>query len=129
MNPDYSNDPHKIGDYYSDSSLLMTNMKLDTTAFSNNVILPHDKNNLNTPVEIMEIKPRTSIPEQYQSIGTKTSKSCNLPGIQINRFENPNSNIQNPQHIIRQEDFRGGIPSRTVSKDNYFNNNKSIYKR
>ena len=129
MNPDYSNDPRRIGNYYSDSSLLVTNMTLDTSAFSKNIMLPHDATTLNAPVEIMETKPRTSVPEQYISVGTKTSKSCNLPGIEINRFENPNPNIQNPQHIIRQEDFRGGIPSRIVSKDTYFNNNKSIYKR
>ena len=129
MNPDYSNDPRRIGNYYSNSSLLVTNMKLDTAAFSENVMLPYDTNSLNKPIEIMETKARTSVPEQYQSIGTKTSKSCNLPGIEINRFENPNPNIQNPQHIIKQEDFRGGIPSRIVSKDNFFNNNKSIYKR
>ena len=129
MNPDYSNDPRRIGNYYSDPSLLVTNIQLDTTAFSQNVILPHDTNTLNKPVEIMETKPRTSVPEQYQSVGTKTSKSCNLPGIEINRFENPNPNIQNPQHIIRQEEFRGGMPSRIVSKDTYFNGNKSIYER
>ena len=129
MNPDYSNDPRRIGNYYSDSSLLVTNMKLDTAAFSQNVMLPYDATSLNKPMEIMETKARTSVPDQYQSIGTKTSKSCNLPGIEINRFENPNPNIQNPQHIIKQEDFRGGMPSRIVSKDTFFNNNKSIYKR
>ena len=129
MNPDYSNDPRRIGNYYSDSSLLVTNMKLDTAAFSQNVMLPYDTNSSNKHMEIMETKARTSVPEQHQSIGTKTSKSCNLPGIEINRFENPNPNIQNPQHIIKQEDFRGGMPSRIVSKDTFFNNNKSIYKR
>ena len=129
MNPDYSNDPHRIGNYYSDSSLLVTNMKLDTTAFQQSSMLSLDTNTLNKPMEILETKPRTSVPEQFQSVGTKTGKSCNLPGIEINRFENPNSNVQNPQHIIRQEDFRGGMPSRIVSKDTYFNNNKSIYKR
>ena len=128
MNPDYSNDPRRIGNYYSDSSLLITNMKLDTTAF-NDTMLSIDTNTLNKPMEIMKTKPRTTVPEQNIAVGTKTSKSCNLPGIEINRFENPNSNVQNPQHIIRQEDFRGGIPSRIVSKDTYFNNNKSIYKR
>ena len=126
MNPDYSNDPRSIGNYYSDSSLLVSNMSLDITAFDQNIMTP---NGINTPVKIMETKPRKSVPEQYQPIGTKTSKSCNLPGIEINRFENPNPNIQNPQHIIREEDFRGGMPSRIVSKDVFFNNNKSTYKR
>jgi len=129
MNPDYSNDPRRIGDYYSNSSLLVTNMKLDMNAFTDNKMLPCDTCELNKPMQIMETKSRTTVPEQHQSIGTTTSKSCNLPGIEINRFENPNPNIQNPQHIIKQEDFRGGIPSRIVSKDTYFNNNKSIYKR
>ena len=129
MNPDYSNDPRRIGNYYSDSSLLIANMKFDTTTFSDNIMLSHDTNTLNKPMEIMKTKPRTSVPEQNIAVGTKTSKSCNLPGIEINRFENPNPNIQNPQHIIRQEDFRGGMPSRIVSKDTFFNNNKSTYKR
>ena len=109
--------------------LLVTNMKLDTAAFSQNVMLPHDANSLNKPMEIMETKPRTSVPEQYQSIGTKTSKSCNLPGIEINRFENPNPNIQNPQHIISNDRFRGGMPSRIVAKDTFFNNNKKTYQK
>ena len=129
MNSDYSNDPRRIGNYYSDSSLLIANMKFDTSAFSDNVMLSYDTNTLNQPMEIMKTKPRSSVPEQLESIGTKTNKSCNLPGIEINRFENPNQNIQNPQHIIKDEDFRGGMPSRIVLKDTYFNNNKSIYKR
>lgn len=129
MNPDYSNDPRRIGNYFADPSLLVTNIKLDTSTFSDNIMLQNDNKPINQPMEIMETKARTSVPEQFQSIGTKTSKSCNLPAININRFENPHSNIQNPQHIIRQEDFRGGMPSRIVSKDTYFNNNKSIYKR
>ena len=90
MNPDYSNDPRRIGNYYSDSSLLVTNMKLDITAFDQNSMLSLDTNTLNKPMEIMKTKPRTSVPEQNIAVGTKTSKSCNLPGIEINRFENPN---------------------------------------
>lgn len=129
MNPDYSNDPRRIGNYYSDPSLLVTNMKLDTAAFDQTSMLSLDTNTLNKPMEIMKTKPRTTVPEQNIAVGTTTSKSCNLPGIKINRFENPNPNIQNPQHIIRQEDFRGGMPSRIVSKDTFFNNNKNTYKR
>ena len=129
MNPDYSNDPRRIGNYYSDPSLLVTNMKLDTAAFDQTSMLSLDTNTLNKPMEIMKTKPRTTVPEQNIAVGTTTSKSCNLPGIEINRFENPNPNIQNPQHIIRQEDFRGGMPSRIVSKDTFFNNNKNTYKR
>ena len=126
MNPDYSNDPRRIGNYYSDASLLVTNLKLDTAVFSDQSL---DTNYFSKPMEILKTKPRTTVPEQNIAVGTKISKSCNLPGIEINRFENPNPNIQNPVHIIGQEDFRGGMPSRIVSKDTFFNNNKSVYKR
>ena len=129
MNPEYSNDPQRIGNYYSNTSLLMNNMKLDMNAFSDDKMLPCDTCTLNKPMEIMKTIPRSTVPEQDMPIGTKVGKSCNLPGIEINRFENPNANIQNPGHIIRDEPFRGGIPSRTVSKDEFFNNNKSTYQK
>ena len=71
MNPNYSNDPRRIGDYYSNSSLLVTNLKLDMNAFNDNKMLPCDTCNLNQPMEIMKTKPRTTVPEQNMSVGTK----------------------------------------------------------
>lgn len=124
MNPAYSNDPTQIGQYFSNINVLQSyNDRIFPFSSELKGDIKQDK------TDIMTMKPRTTVPEQQQSVGTKVSKSCNLPGIQINRFENPHHNVQDPTHIIRNEDFRGGIPSRLVVKDNFFEDNKQIYKK
>ena len=122
----YTNNPTSIGKYFSNSNLIMS--------YTNRQFPFDSKLETNINIErknesVLEIKPRTSVPDQQQSIGTQIPKSCNLPGITINRFENPHDNIQDPVHIIQDETFRGGVPSRSVMKDIYFNNHKSIYKK
>ena len=125
MNTNYSNDPTRIGQYFSDSHLLVTtdNLMQSVSPFESHQMIPPSV----TPTkddDIMTVKPRESVPEQFIQTGTRISKSCNMPGININRFENPHINVQNPTHIISGEDFRGGMPSRIVMKDNYVNNQK-----
>ena len=125
MNPVYSNDPHSIGQYFSNNSILI-NQQERIFPFSSVI-----KSDLDTRKsdEILTVKPRTSVPDKMKSIGTKTSKSCNLSSVAINRFEHPGINVQNPSHIISNEQFRGGTPSRTVVKDNFFKDNKNLYKK
>ena len=124
MNVAYANDPRAIGRYSSDVSLLVSNVSRNVSPFSqpleNNI---HDSN-----PTILEIKPRQSVPDQIPNIGTTVSKSCNLPGITINRFENPHCNVQDPVHIIQDEEFRGGLPSRIVIKDEFVSVNKQFRK-
>ena len=125
MNPNYSNDPQKIGQYFSNANVLVdTNDRLsNVNAFSNLKPL------VDTPVkedtsDIMTVKPRSSVPDQFMSVGTKVGKSCNLPGASIDRFEITDRAIQNPMHIIANEPFRGGAPSRIITKDEYIKNMK-----
>lgn len=119
MNVNYSNDPRVIGKYFSNSSLLLSSSnRLQTVDPFTEHIIPSIEYKKEDN-EIMKVKPRSTVPEQFQSIGTKISKSCNLPGITIDRFENPLPDIQNPMHIIAKEPFRGGMPSRIVMKDEY----------
>ena len=125
MNVNYSNNPQTIGKYFMNENVLVTSdNRLHTVdPFAKHDILPPGTKQTVEP-DIMSVKPRDTVPEQFQSVGTKISKSCNLPGITINRFENPHSNIQNPGNIIIDEMFRGGTPSRMVTKDDYVSQNK-----
>ena len=113
----YINDPNFIGKYNSDSSMLVNNIERQ---------FPFEKNievaDRHVVSDIMEVKPRTTVPDLIQPVSGKVSKSCNLAGININRFENPHTNVQNPIHIIQDESFRGGVPSRIVVKDEYQSN-------
>ena len=120
MNTNYSINPKLEGQYYTnDVSVINSANRLATLdAFS--IML--DTSMKEERSEIMEVKARKSVPERMTSIGTTTSKSCNLPGININRFENPHCNVQNPNSIIVNEPFRGGLPSRIVEKDLYVKN-------
>jgi hypothetical protein len=124
MNSNYSNDPRQIGQYFLNTDVLVskTNLAHNIDPFSNHS-MPHIEQKVDN-TEIMTTKPRSSVPDQFEQIGTKVSKSCNMPGITINRFENPHSNVQSPHHIIQNEDFRGGIPSRIVTKDTFVKNMK-----
>ena len=119
MNPNYSNDPEKIGQYYSNVNMLVNseNRLTNVNAFSNQPPLVDERPRQEE--EIMTVKPRSSVPDQFISVGTKIGKSCNLPGVNIDRFEMANSAIQDPMHIIANEPFRGGAPSRIVAKDEY----------
>lgn len=124
MNANYSNDPQRIGQYYSNSNILVTtdNRLQSVSPFeSHQMVVPQISN---PEPEIMTVKPRDSVPDQFIQTGTRISKSCNMPGITIDRFENPHPDIQNPTHIIAKEPFRGGMPSRIVMKDNYVNSQK-----
>ena len=118
MNEIYSNDPRRIGQYrMNDAVLVNTNNRLNMlNPFDNSQKIESVQKN---DMKIMEKKARTTVPEQSIPLGTKISKSCNLAGVQINRFENPHVNVQDPTHIIQDELFRGGAPSRIVMKDNY----------
>lgn len=132
MNPSYSNDPQRIGNYYSSNDLLVTSsnrLSVLTPFDENSFQLPCETNCVKSNTDIMSVKPRSSVPEQFMSVGTKISKSCNLPGVSINRFENPHNDTQNPVHIITDEQFRGGIPSRIVTKDEYVSKNNGIYRK
>ena len=120
MNPVYSNDPKSIGIYHSNSNLLLhrNNIYNNINVFSNNKpVEAKFEKPLNE--DIMTLKPRNSVPEQFQSVGTLISKSCNLPGVSIDRFELADKAIQDPMNIILNEPFRGGAPSRIVAKDEY----------
>lgn len=119
MNPNYSNDPEKIGQYYSNVNMLVNsdNRLANVNAFSSQPPLVDERPRQEE--EIMTVKPRSSVPDQFISVGTKIGKSCNLPGVNIDRFEMANSAIQDPMHIIANEPFRGGAPSRIVAKDEY----------
>jgi hypothetical protein len=125
MNSNYSNDPQSIGKYFSNTNVLITTQnRLHTVdPFAKHDILPPGV--VDNEPDIMTVKPRSSVPDQLHQFGTKISKSCNLPGITINRFENPHSDVQNPGNIIIDEQFRGGMPSRIVTKDNYVAQNKN----
>jgi len=120
MNPDYSNDPQRISQYYMNTTVLVSesNRLQNLDPFVTQLVPPASKKQ---DVDIMQIKARDTVPEQFESIGTQIGKSCNLPGLSIDRFENPNEHIQDPIYIIANEPFRGGIPSRIVMKDNYVN--------
>ena len=124
MNANYSNDPQRIGQYFSNANLLVTseNRLQSVSPFDNHQMLQPEPPKVDP--EIMKVKPRDSVPEQFVQTGTRISKSCNMPGISINRFENIHSDIQNPIHIIAKEPFRGGMPSRIVAKDNYVKSQK-----
>ena len=124
MNPNYSNDPLKIGKYFSNSSVLLStsNRLQSVSPFEQHQMVSPDLPKYDS--NILTVKPRDSVPEQFIQTETRISKSCNMPGITINRFEHPIENIQNPAHIIANEQFRGGIPSRIVVKDEYINNQK-----
>ena len=120
MNPNYSNNPSLIGDYFSDTSVLVnrSNRLSNINAFSNQEPLKEDIKH--TPLNIMTLKPRDSVPDQFISVGTSVSKSCNNIQTPNNeRFENPSKAIQDPANIIFDEHFRGGQPSRIVMKDIY----------
>ena len=125
MNTSYANDPRAIGKYTSDTSLLVSNVSRNVNPFEK----PLETNIHTSNPEILKIKPRQSVPELIPNIGTTVSKSCNLPGIHINRFENPHCYAQDPTHIIQDEDFRGGLPSRIVSKDTFFEENKNMFRK
>lgn len=124
MNPDYSNDPKAIGNYFSNSNIL-TNQQDRIFPFDS----PLKGNIKHEQVDVMTVKPRQSVPEQMLSTGTKTSKSCNLSSVAINRFEHPGINVQDPSRIILNEPFRGGNPSRITVKDKFFEDNKNLYKK
>ena len=124
MNANYSNDPHRIGQYFSNFNLLVTteNRLQSVSPFESHQLVSPELPKVDP--EIMTVKPRESVPDQFIQTGTRISKSCNMPGITIDRFENPHPDIQNPTHIIANESFRGGMPSRIVMKDNYVKNQK-----
>ena len=123
MKEQYSINPFEIGDYNKNTNVLVTTDNIHQS------IDPFKHHQLNTSVpkvdnKIIEMKARQSVPEKMMEVGTRISKSCNMPGININRFENPHCDVQNPGHIIINEEFRGGIPSRMVTKDEYVHNQK-----
>ena len=116
----YSINPYSQGNYFSN------NVQIPNSNDKTRILNPFDNSNdvvvQNKNVDILEVAARKTVPERMESVGTSFKKSCNLSGITINRFENPHCNTQNPNSIIIDESFRGGVPSRMVEKDNFVRN-------
>ena len=54
----------------------------------------------------------------FEAEGTREKRPCNvLSGVTIDRFENPFVQAQSMDHIVFDEQYRGGFQSRMNSKD------------
>lgn len=59
-----------------------------------------------------------TLSEMFEPTGTRDKRSCNvLAGVNVNRFETPIHNPQNPSNIVFQEHYRGGFQTRLAEKD------------
>lgn len=118
MNPEYTNNPQSIGNYFSNNNIVNTSDRFVLlNPFSNNNMYEVKKKK----EEILNVKTSQEYKETFIPTGTKTGKSCNQVD-QIHRFEHPGYSTQDLNNIITQEPFRGGMPSRIVAKDEYVQN-------